>query len=149
MKNSTLSIIVCVLFFLVSGAWLLHAVTLPFSSPVTRFGGPGTFPSLVLLIMVAGFGWMAVSEYRKMRRAADTPTTDRTSLKRVLALFAAAAVYVLIIEIVGYIPATIALLLASLLLFGVRDKRILITVPILFPVMLWFLFQRLLEVQLP
>lgn len=149
MKNSTLSVIVSVLFFLLAGVWLFHASSLPFSAPVTRFGGPATFPSLVLLILVAGFGWVAVGEYWKMRRGADDRATDRSSLNRVMALFAAAAIYVLVIEFTGYIPATVLLLLASLLLFGVRDKRVLVAIPALFPAMLWFLFQQLLEVQLP
>lgn len=149
MKNSTLSFVVSVLFFFLSTAWVLHAYSLPFSAPVTTFGGPATFPFLVLSIMVVGFGWVAVSEYRKIRRGIDGQTMDRASIKRVMALFAVAAVYVLVIEFTGYIPATVALLLASLLLFGVRDKLLLVTIPVLFPVVLWFLFQRLLEVQLP
>jgi hypothetical protein len=149
MKNSTLSVGVSVFFFLFVTAWLLHARSLPFSAPVTRFGGPATFPFLVLLIMVVGFGWVVASEYRKMRQGDDEQATDPASCKRVMALFAVAAAYVLIIDFAGYVPATMLLLLASLLLFGVRDKRVLVAVPVLFPAVLWFLFQRLLEVQLP
>ena len=149
MKNSTLSIVVSVLFFLFSAAWLFHARTLPFNAPVTRFGGPGTFPFLILLLMTAGFIWVAAKEYWKMRRGADEETTSLASCKRVMALFAVTAAYVLVIEFTGYVPATVLLLLASLLLFGVRDKRVLVAVPVLFPAALWFLFQQLLEVQLP
>ena len=149
MKNSTLSVVVPAFFTMFGAAWLFQAYSLPFSTLWTPIGGPGTFPFLVLSIMTVGFFLITVKEYRKMRRGNDTQRTDPADSKRVLALFAATVAYVLLLEFTGYILATALLLLASLLLFGERDKRVLIAVPVLFTVALWFLFQQLLEVQLP
>ena len=149
MKNSTLSVVVSAFFFLFSAVWLFHCRTLDFSTSWTLIGGPGTFPFLVLLVMTVGFCIVAAKEYLKMRRGDDTQGTDPASCKRIAALLAATVAYVLFIEFTGYILATALLLLASLLLFGERDKRVLVAVSVLFPAALWFLFQQLLEVQLP
>ena len=149
MKNSTLCVVVSVLFFVVCVGWLLLCLSLPFRTTSTLTGGPGTFPFLALSIMTAGFGYIVVKEYAKMRRGDDTQGMNPASCKRVLLFFAVIVAYVMLIEFMGYIPATVLLLLASLLLFGERDRRVLVVVPLLFPAALWLLFQRLLEVQLP
>lgn len=149
MKNSTLSVVVSVFFFLLGTMWLHHCYALDFSTQWTQIGGPGTFPFLVLCIMTAGFGVVAMREYKKMRRGDDTRKLDLVNSKRVLALVVAAFAYVLLLELTGYFLTTALLLLVSLFLFGERDKRILVAVPILFSAALWVLFLKFLEVQLP
>ena len=150
MKNSTFRLGVSVFFFLLSVVWLIHCYSLPFTTPITLIGGPGTFPFLVLSGMTIGFCVLVVQEYRKMRRGDDTGETDPASCRRVLGLLAVGFAYVLLfIPYLGYLLATALLLLPALLIFGERDKRVLVAVPVLFPVALWLLFKHMLMVPLP
>lgn len=149
MKKISLGFVVSGLFFLLSLAWLGYTRTMPFSSSVTSFGGPATFPFLVLSIMAVGAGIVTVAEFCKMRKGTGALFPDRATICRIGLLFLVSVVYVGVIESIGYIPATIFLVLASLMLFGVRDKRALVLVPVLFPAAIFLLFQKLLQVQLP
>lgn len=149
MKNLTLGFVVSALFFLISLAWLGYTNTMPFSSSVTNFGGPATFPFLVLSVMTVGSGVVTAGEYWKMKRGGGELFPDMTTILRVAALFAVSVAYVAIVEVTTYVPATVALILASLLLFGVRRKVVLCAVSLAFPLSVYLLFQILLGVQLP
>lgn len=149
MKNITLGFVTSILLFMTSLAWLGYTWAMPFSSSVTSFGGPATFPFLILSVMTVGAGFVTVSEFFKMKKGGGVLFPDNTSILRIASLFIAAVAYVAVIEFAGYVPATALLILASLILFGVRDRRVLVLVSILFPTAIYLLFHLLLQVQLP
>lgn len=150
MKRISLSFFVSAVFFLISLIWLKLAYMLPFKANVSSFGGPGTFPFIVLCIMVAGSFIVTAGELLKMLRNGDgKPLAQTRDYLRVAALLATAVAYVILIEFAGYLPSTILLLFAALLLFGERNKLVLAGVSILFPSAIYLLFKVILEVQLP
>ncbi len=149
-RTVSLSFLVSLAFFVVSVVWLRLTFALPFNSPVTTFGGPATFPALVLGVMASLSFIVTAAEFWKMLR--ETGLKDgmpKEDIIRIVGLLCVMAVYVLVIEAAGYIPATVGLVLASLLLFGQRNKVILASVSVLFPLVIFLLFQQALEVQLP
>lgn len=150
MKQISLKFVVSGVLFLASLAWLKVASELPIASSVTTFAGPGTFPLLILSIMVVGSFVVTLAEFRNvMKGKAEASQTTDSDYKRVGALVATAAIYAISIEYVGYIPATIFLLFVTLLLFGARNKLALALVSTLFPIAIYCLFKLILQVQLP
>ncbi len=149
MQRLSLGFLVSGAFFLISVAWLGYTNTMPFSSSVTSFGGPGTFPFIVLSIMAVGSAAVTVGEFLKMRRERSGSLASPGGFVRVASLLLVAVAYVTVIEFVSYIPATVFLILSALLLFGVRNTIVLASVSLVFPVTVYLLFQLLLQVQLP
>ncbi len=150
MKRMTLGFIVAGSLFLISVIWLRMVYLLPFKSTISIFGGPGTYPFIVLCIMTGGSFIVTAGELLKiLRGASEGPQAKKNDFLRVGALFAASVGYVAVIEFAGYFLSTVLLLFFALLLFGERNKAVLAGASIAFPAMIYALFKMLLDIQLP
>lgn len=84
---------------------------------------------------------------------AETPVSDeappRTYPVRLFGAGALLLAYVFVMQVVGFVPATLAFCLAFLLLMGVRRWWILAGLPVLVAAFVLMVFTRLLVVPLP
>ena len=57
--------------------------------------------------------------------------------------------YIIVLDVIGYIISTALLIVALLWLFGCRNKVMYPVLAVAFPFLLFFVFQVLLRIQLP
>lgn len=136
---------------LLSVVWLVFARQLPSSSSVTAFAGPSTFPTLILGIMLVCSIVVSVQEIRAAHAAAEQAGEGLSPLdiKRIIGFVIAIFVYVFIVGKITFIPATVLLLAALLLLFGQRKPLICIAVPVGFTLAIYAIFEFALKIDLP
>jgi len=151
----SLSFYVSVLLVIIGLVVLRTAIRLPFSTAFAGVGGPGTFPTAYLAIIIVFSAILAVQELIKSIAAAGTseaePTTaeDENIIMRILLLCVAVALYIIYLSSVGFMVATPLLVLALLWLFGYRNILISPVLAIGFTVILRLVFQTFLRVLLP
>lgn len=108
-------------------------------------------PVAIVLIIVASIS--IVLEFRKMKMAdskieASTPAPGKSKSK-VLLFLAGSALYIALLTPLGFLLSTALFIGIMSWFLGVRRKKLLIGVSIATPLVLYFLFQVLLEVPLP
>ena len=131
--------------------WLIAAQELPASSKVTLFAGPSTFPTLILSILIFLSLIITIQEVRNINKHATEPVRRiaKEDLLLVIALVGALLGYILIVTIITFIPATIALMLAGMLLFGQRKMSTLFIVSVVVPLVVYAIFEYGLKINLP
>ena len=155
MKRMTLSFYVALAFVILGIAGLRTALRLPLSTPITAFGGPGTFPVAFLIIIITFSAILAVTEFIKSSSASGSSESkspakiEKKAVIRVLSLIAFVAVYILTLSTAGFMISTSLLTLALLWLFGHRKIIISPVLAIGFTILLRLLFQTFLKVTLP
>lgn len=140
------------LFLFLLGVILLGITSrMPMSSSVTSIGGPGTFPFGVSILMTILAGIQCIRSFLEAGKAENSHTgsMEKKDVIRVLIMIAASLIYVFVVDLVGYIIATVVFLAVVLWLFGLRHKILLPVLAIVFPVVLFFLFKYVFYVQLP
>ncbi len=103
------------------------------------------FPSFLFSIMLM-CGLALIGQ--GVRREKKIPFPD-LHLAKVVPIVGALVVYVILMEYLGFIISTIVFLLSSLYLFGERRKKILVLVPIISSVLVYFLFTKAFMIVLP
>ena len=109
--------------------------------------GPSTFPKLIAIVMIACGLLLAVQSV--LFKNVPKFEWNRNSFFRVLILAALLVVYLILMPRVGFIICTIVLIAAALWLFEMRDIKLLAILSVVCPVVLYFLFAKLLNVPLP
>ena len=159
----SLSFVLAVGIIILSLIGLREAQGLAFSTPTTAVGGPGTFPVIMLYIMIVLAVCLAISElvksYKESKNSTDAsqPMTvlsllsidTKQSLFRVLALVAAMVAYTFVLIPLGFLIATPLFLIVVLWLFGLKKLIYYPIISIAYPIGLFLLFQRLLGISLP
>ncbi len=133
--------------FALSVAWAILTSRLklnPGSSSVNL----KTFPTVVTGLMIVCSGIVCVKDFLAARKAESTALSAK-DIARVAALILLMAVYSLCLEILGFVISTIILMLAAMLIYGNKNKFVIIAVSILLPVALKLLFQYGLKIMLP
>jgi len=152
MKRITLSFIVALAFVVLGIVGFAVVSKLPFSNPVTRVGGPATFPAAFLVIIITFSVILAVTELVSSFSASGLPESgsmEKKDIARILLLIAAVSVYILILDTAGFLVATPLFIIALFWLFGYRNKIISLVLAIGFPVILYLLFRVFLKISLP
>ena len=155
MKKITLSFIVALAFMVLGVMGLTVALQLPFSNPITKIGGPGTFPTAFLVIIIALSVILAVMELLKSFSASKPSGPEppaemgKKDLARILLVIAAAAIYTLSLNTVGFMISTAVLTFVLLFMFGYRNIMISPVLAIGFPAFLYLLFRVALKISLP
>jgi putative tricarboxylic transport membrane protein len=104
-----------------------------------------TFPRLLsLLLAFAGLGLI----YSAIKKGGGAKITLR-NFQKVLLLIVLLFAYALILELVGFTVATIALMAAILCVFAIKKVSYLILVPIIATLVIQYVFQKILNVPLP
>lgn len=81
--------------------------------------------------------------------AAEEAKAERLDIGKVVILIAAVLVYSLVLSKVGFIISTAVLMLLAGILYGQRNKVLLISVSVLFPILLYVVFRFALRIYLP
>lgn len=135
------------LFFVLAASVYYTYVAFADLSFMTRTGrlGPGFFPRLVGVSMVAFTIWALVDALREGRE----PPIDETSWGDVLKLMALGLGYAVLLRLLGGFPATVIYLGVSLLIInpGRHLQNAILTVAI--PSAIFLLFDRLLNANMP
>lgn len=150
MKKLTLTFVVALVFFWGGIGWLALAWQLPHRTSITIMAGPGTFPVIILVILIIFSGLLAVMEFKKIKAGAvESLGFEKGDLKRILMITIAAFLYLMIINTVGYIVATTSLIAVLFWLFRFRNKVAFVVLAIAFPLLLFFVFRVFLNIPLP
>jgi Tripartite tricarboxylate transporter TctB family len=135
------------------GAWLLYKsrTELAFRGPNNE-PGPGYLPVLLTLgLIVLGLALSAVWLWGRKARSGEAPTLSLQPrrMARAVLVWLALVVCALLIEPLGFLVAgEILVLLVIVVIERIRSIPLIITLLLLPPAM-YFLFDTLLEVQLP
>jgi len=153
MKRMTLSFYVASALVVLGLVVLRTALRLPFSTPITAFGGPGTFPTAYLVMIITCSAILAVTELVKSLSAPESSVPKfkigKKDVIRIMLMLAAVAVYILTLSTVGFMIATPVFTFVLLWLFGYRNMIISPVLAIGFTILLRLLFQTFLRVLLP
>lgn len=157
MRKFLPEIITSAAFLLLGVIWLITSFTLPGSTGTNVFGNPRTFPQIiaVIIIIVAAIqliGQICQSSKGQSKEGqADALSTSlpKKTYINLIALITVTLIYILSVGYLTYLPATVLLLGASMWIFGVRKKGIIITIAVLCPATLLAVFRYLLVVPLP
>lgn len=140
----------------VSVSALVLAVTPGFPKGQAAAGitGPAFFPNL-LAVVFAAFG--AYQILRGFSRGADYPPLDFTAVKASLfhartrtafIIVGLIAAYILLLDLIGFIPMTLLFLFVFMKRLGVSGPRTVLY-SVVFTVSIYFLFGRLFTINLP
>ena len=127
---------------------LLQSLQLSFY--IEGIPGPGFFPALVSIALIALGGWLVVTRLRAARDAADGfELPSRQQASRSLSLWATILAAALLVGPLGFPIAMF--LLVGVILFVIEGRRGVgaVLTTILIPVLSWLLFAGLLQVPLP
>ena len=149
MKKMTVSFIVAVALVVLGIMGLAVTLRLPFSNPVTKIGGPGTFPTAFLVIIITLSAILAVTEWVKTSPVLSESKIEKKDVIRILLMIAAAALYIWGLNKAGFMISTVLLTFVLLWLFGYRNKIISPVLAVGFPFFLYLLFRVALKVSLP
>lgn len=112
--------------------------------------GPAFFPQLMACLLLALAAILTVETFTTRRRTeAAAPASGSGFAVMPLLGMAALAGYILLLEPLGFIIATVPLLLALLLFCGVRRPLILLCYPAICSIIMYYVFRKLLLVYLP
>ena len=155
MNRITLSFIVAVAFAVLGSMGLTAALQLPFATSLTKIGGPGTFPAIVLVLIIICSVILAVTELVKsshVSRASESQQSgevEKKDILRILLMIAVVVIYTLSLNTAGFMLSTSVLTMVLLWLFGYRNKFIAPVLAVGFPALSYFLFRTVLKISLP
>jgi len=152
-------------FAIASGALLFLYLSGQFDYvPRRNRPGPDLWPKLVLFLMLATcaagalVAWFGGTERDAdlakalANRAGDEPAPEAAGAKRLplaLAGIAAMVAYVAVLPLIGFIPATFALMFAMIRIGGYRRDGVALAIAGLGALGFFFVFQRIVYVSLP
>lgn len=155
-KYCSLNVFVSLGLIVFGAAWLKLTLSMQSAGvgDASIWGTGATMPKFMLIIFMALNIWVFISEVMAAgKRQGREPTEEVKGKSKgvflVAALMALIFVYTLILEHVGFVLSTSALLLAAMLLFGERNKIMVVAVPVGFTAALFVVFQYALKITLP
>ncbi len=136
------------IFFILFGGVCLHSASkwpVMFASDPA---GPAAIPRILCVgIMVLGL-ILSVGGFFKKEKA-EKPLITGVELRVLGGLTAACIVYILLLQVIGYLLATPLLIAAILLICGDRSVKRIILLSVIGTLVLFLLFYSLLRVNLP
>ncbi|HEY4553774.1 MAG TPA: tripartite tricarboxylate transporter TctB family protein [Bacillaceae bacterium] len=129
--------------FIFSGYYL----SIAFSFPMFSKGIPGSgfFPQIIGVALVILTGFDLIKHYRENKSEA----ADRIGLKEMLMQVAICTLYIFLFNMLGAILSTILFTIATLLLFNKGKWKQNIVIGLAVPLVIFFLFEYLLQTGLP
>ncbi len=121
---------------------------------VSVWGTAATVPKFLLIVLLIMGICILISELLKARKSSLAEHDTEAKEKRKdtfypIAMMVIILVYTLVLEYLGFTICTILLIAGAMLLFGSRNKILLVTIPIGFSVFLFMTFRYVLLINLP
>ena len=117
------------------------------------WGTGATVPKFLLTAWIILCVTTLITDVMEAGKAEAVKTGNEEAHKKgilfTIVLIALLFVYFFIIDYIGYIISTIALLIISMFLFGERRKLLLVAVPVIFTLLMYVVFTYALKIQLP
>lgn len=153
-KYCNLNVFVSLFLTILGVAWLALCYKMKGAGigDSSTWGTGATIPKFILYVFIALNLWVFISELIAAGKRQAEETKDPSQNKSVVIVLveiASLLIYTFIIDIVGFIIATIALMLVTMLLLGEKNKILLAAVPVGFTVFLFVVFQYALKISLP
>jgi putative tricarboxylic transport membrane protein len=112
--------------------------------------GPSVYPkALGAALVVLGVILTVVSFKNRRKPEEENKPFLQSGGKRVLAILAAGLIYAVVLETIGYIICTVALILVIMIVTGERNKKKLAITSVSISIGLYFAFTELFMVLLP
>ena len=109
-------------------------------------GDAGVLPRIVFVGLLICAIALLVTSFTKTHEQAESTGTD---WKRLGISAGVALVYLILIPILGFYLATFLYLVATMFVFGVKSWKILVAVPVIFNIVIYLAFEKLLTIFLP
>lgn len=145
---------VCALAFVALGVVLFLLIPYQVAPPLMMFGRmasglqPERFPQVVAAFLV-GFGLWHLWQSRGATEASGFATLAPVGALRVLITLGVLVLYALLLEPVGFVPASFIVAFGLSLFLGQRNLALGVLVCLGVPVAIYLLFTRVLHVSLP
>ena len=152
-KYCSLNVFVSLFLIILGAAWLVLCYKMKGAGigDSSTWGTGATIPKFILYVFIALNIWVFISEILAAgkRQAAETqdPKANRGAL--VVLEIVALLVYSFVMEYIGFIIGTIALMVVTMLLLGEKNKILLAAVPVGFTAFLYVVFQYALKITIP
>lgn len=108
-------------------------------------GDAGVLPRLIFIGMFCGAAVLSAFSFRKVQ----TELLEKMKWKKWLAAVGGASAYAALINVLGFYLASALYLSATMFYFGVRSKKTLIAVPVIFDLLIFVCFGMILGIRLP
>ncbi|NMA01656.1 MAG: tripartite tricarboxylate transporter TctB family protein [Clostridia bacterium] len=143
--------IITSIIFILFGFWIIYA-SKSFEQTFLsdNFIGADFFPRIMAIIMIILAVFLLITTFYD-KTLKDTKISDILNKKMKLPIAGTFVliVYLLVMEFLGFIIATIALNLVLLLIFRVKKLQYLVLVPLLTTIIIYYAFSNFLMVPLP
>ena len=141
-----------IVLLILEGYWYKLTFDVPVGAGDAGTAGTNvSFPRFVLCVMLVCTIVIFVQELAKAGRAQakESDPAARMDAIKVVIMAVALVAYVALFDTVGFILSTICIMLLAGVLFGQRNKVLLISISILFPIFLYLVFRFALKIMLP
>ncbi|MFA6508612.1 MAG: tripartite tricarboxylate transporter TctB family protein [Treponemataceae bacterium] len=147
-----INLIVSGVFALFAFAVIAATTLIPVSADQPLTQGSATFP-LILSFVILGLSLALfltnIGQYRKQKGVPREAIFKSEQMKIVAGGFLIILLSAILMLVVGFIPAMMALNLAFLLYFKVKNKILIASVSIVTPILVYVVFQIVLSIPLP
>ncbi|MDR1180287.1 MAG: tripartite tricarboxylate transporter TctB family protein [Spirochaetales bacterium] len=139
-------IVICLVLSVILGVFIfeLRGIT-----PIARIYPAFVIAGSYIMIAIVVFQSLRIPRKETSGAPASEPPLHKKAVIRILVYCAAIFLYIMLIEPVGYILATILFAVFSLLFMRNKNKIVLIALPVIFALAMYFIFAQFLYVRLP
>jgi len=131
---------------------LLYCVIIPAEITDVRGMGvsPRFMPEVVGILLFVLAVMLFISGYRKRNQQGQKVfTLSELEAKLVIKSLLLVAVYIVVFDLVGYIISTILALGLLMYMYGQRKRKVLISISLVLPVLIYLFFTKVLHMVLP
>ena len=138
-KYCSLNVFVSLFLTILGAAWLALCYKMRGAGigDSSTWGTGATIPKFILYVFIALNIWVFISEILAAGKLV------------VVLEIVALLVYSFVMEYIGFIIGTIALMVVTMLLLGEKNKLLLVAVPVGFTAFLYVVFQYALKITIP
>ena len=157
-KTQAFSNLIGGLIFLAAGIWA-YIQTTTFQVIKNAYVQPATFPSVMALgliifsaavVLINGLKLMTLNEDDPLAEpAASINIFKNKGIQGAAVVMVMCVLYVLGFELLGYVLCSALIGIVIMYLIGKRDPKIMLLVGILVPLLMWFVFYKVLSVNIP
>lgn len=141
--------ILAILLIAVAGFWLKICSNITTDEYTSQFSTPQDIPRVLGIAIIVLSVMLLIKNIFFNQTEEKTVSIDKKKVLLVLAMVVLCFVYTKVIEIIGYIIATIIFLGIMFILYGVKNKVVIGVLTIIVPIALYALFALALKVPLP